>query len=73
LSAQPEVHWHGAAGFVGWIQNLIGNIESARRGLVESGLCAQAQLEQAIAELTDLVRQQDASSHFIWNRADAIR
>ena len=73
LSVQPEVHWHGAAGFVGWIQNLIGNIESARRGLVESGVCEQVQLEQAIAELTDLARQQDASSHFIWNRAVAIR
>jgi len=73
LSVQPEVHWHGSAGFCGWIQNLIGNIESARQGLLDSGLCDGAQLATAIAELTDLSRQSDASSHFIWNRAVAIR
>lgn len=73
LSVQPEVHWHGSAGFFGWIQNLIGNIESARQGLVDSGLCDYAQLAKAIAELTDLSRRSDASSHFMWNRAVAIR
>jgi ubiquinone/menaquinone biosynthesis C-methylase UbiE len=73
LSVQPEVHWHGSAGFFGWIQNLIGNIESARQGLVDSGLCDSAQLEKAIVELTDLSRQSDASYLFIWNRAVAIR
>jgi ubiquinone/menaquinone biosynthesis C-methylase UbiE len=73
LSVQPEIHWHGSAGFAGWIQNLVGNIESARRGLVESGLCVQRQLDDAIAELTDLCQQKDASAHFLWNRAVAIR
>jgi ubiquinone/menaquinone biosynthesis C-methylase UbiE len=73
LSVQPEVHWHGSAGFGGWIQNLIGNVESARRGLVESGLCVQIQLDNAIAELTDLCQQEDASAHFMWNRAVAVR
>lgn len=73
LSVQPEVHWYGSAGFFGWIQNLIGNIESARQRLVDSGLCVQPQLEKAIAELTDLSQQRNASSHFMWNRAVAIR
>ena len=73
LSVQPEVHWHGSAGFFGWIQNLIGNIESARQGLMDSGLCDHVQIEKAITELTDLCRQRDASSHFMWNRAGAIR
>ena len=73
LSVQPEVHWHGSAGFFGWIQNLIGNIDSARHGLVDSGLCNAAQLEKAIGELTDLCQRSDASSHFMWNRAVAIR
>lgn len=73
LSVQPEVHWHGSAGFFGWMQNLIGNIESARPGLVDSGLCDRGQLAKAIAELTDLSRRSDASSHFMWNRAVAIR
>jgi len=73
LSVQPEVHWHGSGGFFAWVQNLIGNIESARQGLVDSGLCDHAQLEKAVAELTDLSRRSDASSHFMWNRAVAIR
>jgi ubiquinone/menaquinone biosynthesis C-methylase UbiE len=73
LSVQPEVHWHGSVGFGGWIRNIIGNIESARRGLVESGLCHQAQVDDAIAELASLVLNDDASSHFVWNRAMAVR
>jgi SAM-dependent methyltransferase len=73
LSVQPEVHWHGSPGFRGWIQNLIGNIESARPGLVDSGLCDAAQLAKATDELTALSRQHDASSQFLWNRAVAIR
>jgi ubiquinone/menaquinone biosynthesis C-methylase UbiE len=73
LSVQPEVHWCGSAGFPGWIQNVIGNVESARHGMVGSGLCSEAQIERAITELADLSRRDDASSHFIWNRAIAIR
>ncbi len=73
LSVQPEVHWHGSAGFAGWIQNVIGNIESARHGMVGSRLCEEAQIERAIAELADVSRRDDASSHFIWNRAIAVR
>jgi hypothetical protein len=73
LSVQPEVHWHGSAGFCGWLQNLIGNIASARPGLVDSGLCDSARLAKAIAELTDFSQRSDASSHFMWNRAVAIR
>jgi len=30
---QPEVHWHGSPGFAAWVHNIIGNLESARRGL----------------------------------------
>src|SRR5262245_10692178 len=39
LSVQPEVHWHGSAGFSSWIQNILGNLASAEQGLVESGFC----------------------------------
>lgn len=73
LSVQPDVHWHGSAGFSDWIQNLKGNIEGARPGLLQSGLCDEGQLDTAIAELTDLSRESDASSQFIWNRAVAVR
>jgi SAM-dependent methyltransferase len=40
LSLQPEVHWQGSAGFAAWVRNIIGNLESARRGLEASLLDA---------------------------------
>lgn len=73
LSLQPEVHWYGSATFPGWIRNLAGNIESARQGLVDSGLCREADLEKALAELEEISRRSDASSFFMWNRAFAVR
>jgi ubiquinone/menaquinone biosynthesis C-methylase UbiE len=73
LSVQPEVHWHGSIAFSGWVQNVIGNIESARRGLVESGLCDEAHVDEAVAELERFSQNIEASSHFMWNRAIAVR
>jgi ubiquinone/menaquinone biosynthesis C-methylase UbiE len=73
LSVQPEVHWFGSEAFVPWIQNLIGNIDSARRGMIDGGLCGTEQIERAVAELQDRLRCPDASSHFMWNRAMAVR
>lgn len=67
LSVQPEVHWHGSPGFAAWVRNIIGNLESARRGLDETSL------NQAVAELTALMERQDASSVFVWNRAKGVR
>ena len=73
LSLQCEVHWHGSANFSSWIENVIGNIESARDGMVSSRFCSAAQIEHAIAELSALLQRDDASSTFTWNRAMAIR
>jgi len=73
LSVQPEVHWYASMGFLCWIQNLIGNIESARYELVNSGLCEWEQIQRAIAELKEFSGKKEASSHFMWNRAIAIR
>jgi SAM-dependent methyltransferase len=63
LSVQPEVHWHGSPGFGPWVRNIIGNLESARRGL------DAAALDAAVAELTELAGRPDASAVFVWNRA----
>jgi SAM-dependent methyltransferase len=63
LSVQPEVHWSGSPGFAAWVQNIIGNLESARRGL-DAGA-----LDAAITELGQFARRSDASSVFVWNRA----
>jgi hypothetical protein len=49
------------------VRNIIGNLESARRGL-NAGV-----LDAAVAELTELARRPDASSVFVWNRAVGVR
>jgi SAM-dependent methyltransferase len=67
LSVQPEVHWHGSSGFAAWVQNIIGNLESARRGIDETALT------HAVAELTALALREDASSVFVWNRAVGVK
>jgi SAM-dependent methyltransferase len=69
LSVQPEVHWHGSPLFAVWIDNIIGNVDSARRGLVESGLCTERAIQDATGELEACRRDADASAWFVWNRA----
>jgi SAM-dependent methyltransferase len=73
LSVQPEVHWHGSPGFEPWVANIIGNIESAREGLVRAGLCDETTIGAAVTELTALIGNRNASSCFMWNRAVATR
>jgi ubiquinone/menaquinone biosynthesis C-methylase UbiE len=73
LSLQPEVHWHGSPGFSDWMHNAIAIMEGAREGLVSSGLCADAEVTDAVAELAGLSTRDDASSLFVWNRASATR
>jgi ubiquinone/menaquinone biosynthesis C-methylase UbiE len=73
LSVQSEVHWHGSAAFAGWIRNLVGNLEGARQGLMSAGLSTADRLDTAIGELEGLLQNEHASSHFMWNRAAAVR
>ena len=72
LSVQPEIHWHGSPGFIPWLTNLKGNVDSAREGLIHSGLCTEHSIDAAIAEVTALSRNEHASSVFVWNRAVGI-
>jgi ubiquinone/menaquinone biosynthesis C-methylase UbiE len=73
LSLQPEVHWHGSPGFSGWMQNVMAILKGAREGLVTSGLCDDALITNAVAELEKTSGLDDASFIFAWNRALAIR
>lgn len=71
LSVQPEVHWHGSPAFTPWVENIIGNVESARVGMIRAGFAVEPDLDAAIAELHALMRNPDASATFVWNRAMA--
>jgi SAM-dependent methyltransferase len=73
LSVQPEVHWHGSPGFAAWVENIIGNVESGRAGLITAGLSSQSKIDAGVAELSALSTNPDASSCFIWNRAIAVK
>jgi ubiquinone/menaquinone biosynthesis C-methylase UbiE len=73
LSVQPEVHWFGSPGWERWIANIIGNVESARRGLVEHGLATSADIDRAVDELQALCGRPDGSATFVWNRARATK
>jgi SAM-dependent methyltransferase len=69
LSFAPEIYAHGDERYIPWLENLIGNVESGRAGLIAQQLATPEQIEAAI---TDLRRnQQDplGSTWFAWNRA----
>jgi SAM-dependent methyltransferase len=69
LSVQPEVHWQGSPGYIAWVHNIIGNLESARNGMVASGVLSTADLNAAVIELERLKTDPLGSAVFVWNRA----
>jgi hypothetical protein len=73
LSVQPEVHWHGSPGFAAWVQNIIGNLESARIGMLGAGLISEAAFVGAVGELEQLKADSGGSAVFVWNRAVGVR
>lgn len=73
LSLQPEVHWSGSPGFGLWIENLRGNLESARAGMLEAGMCTPHQIAHVEQELVQLASRPDATALFAWNRARAVK
>ena len=73
LSVQPEVHWHGSPGWIPWITNIIGNVESARGSLLGRGLCSVGEIDLAVGELRALMGRSDGSSLWIWSRARGIK
>jgi SAM-dependent methyltransferase len=73
LSVQPEVHWYGSPGYLAWVQNIIGNLESARNAMRASGVISELDLNAGVADLERLKSRADGSAVFIWNRAMAVR
>jgi hypothetical protein len=66
---QTEIHWNGSPGYDAWLTNIIGNVQSARCGIVSSGLCSDDEIAGGIAELAALSHNVEGSSIFVWNRA----
>ncbi len=73
LTVQPEVHWYGSPGYLAWVHNIIGNLESARNGMLAAGVISQADLNSGVAELERLKTDTTGSATFVWNRAMAVR
>ena len=73
LSVQPEVHWFGSPGYVAWVHNIIGNLESARHGMLAAGAISQEDLDAGVADLERLKTEPTGSALFVWNRAMARR
>lgn len=73
LSVQPEVHWHGSPGWTWWVDNIIGNVESARSLLTGRARLSAQDIDAAVAELRNLAGRDDSSATFVWNRAVCYR
>ncbi len=73
LSVQPELHWHGSPGYTAWLQNIIGNLESARNEMLAAGVISQGDLDAGVADLERLKHDASGSAVFVWNRAVALK
>lgn len=73
LSLAPEVHSADSPHFKSWISNLIGNLQSGEKALVEKGLLTQSEYQHAIDELTEFMSHPYASTYFAWNRIEGVK
>jgi len=73
LSPAPEFHYYDVVTFRPWIENLIGNIEGARKKLIDYNLMAEEEIKEAVNELRNFITLEDASAYFYWNRAMAFK
>jgi ubiquinone/menaquinone biosynthesis C-methylase UbiE len=73
LSPAPEFHYYDLKTFGSWIENLIGNIEGARKKLIDYKLLTEEEIKNAINELRNFITLDDASTYFYWNRASAVK
>jgi ubiquinone/menaquinone biosynthesis C-methylase UbiE len=72
LSVQPEWHWSLSPAFEPWIINLIDNLRGARQRLIDGGYCRDELIDAACGELEALLKRDDASATFMWDRAAAV-
>jgi SAM-dependent methyltransferase len=69
LSMAPEIHYQESGTHKPWIDNLIGNIRGAKDQLISGRYISEKQYAEALNELEEFKRNENASSYFYWNRA----
>ncbi|MCB0630274.1 MAG: methyltransferase domain-containing protein [Saprospiraceae bacterium] len=72
-SFADEVHYPEKGTFVAWMDNIIGNVESAVDKLLAFGLATEEQISGALAELTAFKQDDMASVYFWWNRIAGVK
>jgi ubiquinone/menaquinone biosynthesis C-methylase UbiE len=73
LNIQPEIHYSGRSSFHPWIENQIGNIESAAKELQLQQLATEEEMSLATGELRSWLERDDACAFFYWNRASGVK
>ncbi len=68
LSVAPQNHHYDQPEFHMWVDNIIGNADSAREELVRRGKVSTEEFQNAVEELQQLKNNELASCYFCWNR-----
>jgi len=71
LFIEPEVHFYGKETFYYWIENLIENIQGAKKLLITNNFCEEEEIQNAIKELISFRNNKCAATYFYWNRLKA--
>ncbi len=56
-----------------WITNLIGNLESGRKNLIDKNFLNESEFQQALDELNEFMQHPFASTYFAWNRVEGVK
>lgn len=72
-SYHPEIHYLKKGTLLGWVENLIGNVQGASSELINEGLTTDEQINKALKELKKFSKKDDSLAMFYWNRIQATK
>ncbi len=73
LGVAPQNHHYDEQEFHWWVDNIIGNAESAREELIRREMVTEEEYQSAIGELKELKENELAAAYFCWNRISGIK
>ena len=73
ITIAPEVHSSDSPHFKTWINNLIGNLSSGEKQLIDKGLLTQSEFQNAVDELKEFTSHPYSSTYFAWNRIEGVK